>query len=297
MVGRESPWKIAMNSNSTEIIKDNIIDGRAIAASLFKDISERVAQLPAQPLLCDVVVGEDPVSLSYVKIKARRAEECGLAFSLVQLPSTATDEEVCTAIISEQLKENLCGLIVQLPLPPSLKTERILQTIGQDFDVDVINPVSSAKFYDNEGSLVPPTAGAIVHILNQLPINLYEENILVLGQGELVGKPVFHSLKLAGFNVLAATEETENRAKLIKDASVIITGVGKAGILKGDEVSEGVVVIDAGTSESGGSIAGDVDFMTVAPKARFITPSPGGVGPVTVAKLLENVLIVAENRD
>lgn len=280
-----------MDSN---FIEGNVINGRAIAAKLFEDISLRVSKLDFKPLLCDVVVGNDPVSLSYVKIKAKKAENCGMEFDLIQLPETSTDEEVCTAIISEQLKDNIRGLIVQLPLPKSLSAERVLQCISQDADVDVINPISSEKFYENEFKLMPPTAGAVMHILEQLPVNLYEEQILVLGNGELVGKPVAHVLKTRGLNAITATEQTPNRAELLKQATVVITGIGKAGVLTGDELNDGVIVIDAGTSESGGSIAGDVDFETVAPKARYITPSPGGVGPVTVAKLLENVLIVAE---
>lgn len=276
-----------MDNKTEQFIKGKIIDGRAIAAALFQGVSKRVVGLPFQPLLCDVVVGDDPVSLSYVKIKGRRAQECGMAFSLVQLPGTADDEQVCDAILTEQQKDELCGLIVQLPLPDHLKTERILAQISEDVDVDVINPRS-------ESELLPPTAAAVVHILNQLPVNLYEENILVLGQGELVGKPVAAALKAQGLNPLAATEATPNRNQLLRDATVVISGIGKAGILRGDELSEGVIVIDAGTSESGGSIAGDADFESILPKARFITPSPGGVGPVTVAKLLENVVAMAE---
>ncbi len=275
--------------DTQDLTKDNIINGRAIAADLFKSISKDVTDLPFKPVLCDVVVGEDPVSLSYVKIKGKRAKECGMEFSLVQIPETSNDEEVCNAILTEQQKDELCGLIVQLPLPDGFKTERILSMISEEVDVDAINPRSESK-------LVPPTAGAIVHILNTLPVNLYEENILVLGQGDLVGKPVADLLKEQGVNVLTATEETENRAQLLKDATIVISGVGKAGILKGDELSDGVIVIDAGTSESGGSISGDADFESIQPKARYITPSPGGVGPVTVAKLLENVLIVAKSK-
>jgi methylenetetrahydrofolate dehydrogenase (NADP+) / methenyltetrahydrofolate cyclohydrolase len=286
-----------MENNSPDSQPDNIIDGRAIAAKLFESISERVARLSFKPILCDVVVGEDPVSLSYVKIKGKKAQNCGMDFSLLQMPESSTDEEVCTVIISEQIKDELCGLIVQLPLPKNLNSNRVLNAISQDVDVDVINPISAEKFYEKESALIPPTAGAIMYILNQLPINLYEEQILVLGQGDLVGRPVAHALKAIGCNVITATEETENRAQLLKDATVIITGIGKAGVLTGDEVSDNVIVIDAGTSETGGSISGDVDFESVAPKARFITPSPGGVGPVTVAKLLENVVIVAESKE
>lgn len=212
-----------------------------------------------------------------------------MEFSLLNLPSDSTEQEVIDAIQAEQTKPNLCGLIVQLPLPKSLNTENILSAIAPEVDVDVISP-------QEYSDLIPPTAGAIMQILNSLPINLMDEKFLVLGQGDLVGKPIAKELRMRGYTVDTATEATENKAELLKSATVVISGVGKAGILTGDQVSDGVIIIDAGTSESGGSIAGDVDFESVAPKAKFITPSPGGVGPVTVAKLLENVLEVAKNR-
>ncbi len=160
-------------------INDNKIDGRAMATQLFNDIKTQVDELKFKPLLCDVVVGDDAVSLSYVKIKQRKALECGMDFSLVHMPSSSTTEEVIAAVKAEQQKENLCGLIVQLPLPPELDSEQILRSIDSKNDVDVINP-------DNKAQIIPPTPGAILHILDQLPINLSTENILVLGQGELV---------------------------------------------------------------------------------------------------------------
>ncbi|HZX73234.1 MAG TPA: bifunctional 5,10-methylenetetrahydrofolate dehydrogenase/5,10-methenyltetrahydrofolate cyclohydrolase, partial [Cyclobacteriaceae bacterium] len=238
-----------------------------------------------------------PVSLSYVNIKGKRAQECGMEFSLVQLSETATDEEVIQAIQTEQQKQNLCGLIVQLPLPQGLNSELILQAINPEIDVDGINPMTKNTLTT---PLVPPTAGAIMHILDSLvedfSMDLQSQKYVVLGNGDLVGKPVAQELQKRGFNFTTVLSETQNRAEILRTATVIISGVGKAGVLTGEEVSEGVIIIDAGTSESGGSIAGDVDFETVAPKAKLITPSPGGVGPVTVAKLLENVLINAEQK-
>lgn len=265
----------------------NLIDGRAIASSIFQDIKNRVLSLPFKPLLCDVVVGADPVSMSYVKIKQKRANECGIDFSLIEIPETATTSDVISAIQTEQSKPNLRGLIVQLPLPPQFDSLEILNAINPKVDVDGINPNANHE-------LVPPTAGAIMHILDSLELThgiiLREQQFVVLGNGHLVGRPVAEQLQKRGYTFQIVLADTENRAEILKHATVIISGVGKAGILTGDEVSEGVVVIDAGTSEQGGSISGDVDFETVAPKAKFITPSPGGVGPVTVAKLLENVL-------
>ena len=232
--------------------------------------------------------------MSYVGIKAARAKECGFEFALVHLPEMATEQEIIAAIEQQQQKENLCGLIVQLPLPLHINSEAVLKTIDSRVDVDLINPHSAAKFYTNETTMVPPTPGAIMYILDQLPVDLSVENFLVLGQGELVGRPIAQVLESRSYNVKTAVGGTINKAELLRSATVIIAGVGKAGILSGDEISEGAIIIDAGTSESGGSIQGDVDFQTVAPKARYITPSPGGVGPVTVAKLLENVLAVAK---
>lgn len=282
-----------MENSAIENLGSKIIDGRAIAAQLFEDIAKQVSELSVQPLLCDVVVGNNPVSLSYVNIKRKRAQSCGIEFSLVQLPEASPEAEVITAIAAEQQKPNLCGLIVQLPLPENLDAEQILRTINPAVDVDGIRLRSK----DSVSELVPPTAGAILHILDTLPLDLAKQQFVVLGQGGLVGMPITVSLRARGYNVDTVVEDTQNRTALLKSATVIITGVGKAGILTGSEVSEGVTVIDAGTSESGGSIVGDVDFASVLPKASFITPSPGGVGPVTVAKLLENVLKVAQARE
>jgi methylenetetrahydrofolate dehydrogenase (NADP+) / methenyltetrahydrofolate cyclohydrolase len=275
--------------NSSNNTADKIIDGRAIAAKLFAEIYNQAVYLPFKPILCDVIVGTDPVSLSYVNIKGKKAKECGFDFSVVQLPTDSTEEEVIAAIEEKQVEKNLCGLIVQLPLPAQLDSERILKSISRTVDVDGLNPETAS-------ALVPPTAGAIMYILASLEIDLSAEKFVVLGQGDLVGKPVTEVLLAEGFKVETVLADTPNRAEILKSATIIISGVGKAGVLTGEDVSENVIVIDAGTSESGGSIAGDVDFASVAPKARLITPSPGGVGPVTVAKLLENVLKVAQSK-
>lgn len=279
-------------SQVNKIIDSKLINGRGIAAQLFFDITRQVARLPFKPVLCDVVVGADPVSLSYVNIKGKRAKECGMEFSLVQLPENATEEEVIAAIEREQENKNLCGLIVQLPLPKNLDANRILSHIKLEVDVDGLNP----QFAESGSALTPPTPGAIMEILNSLQIDLSKEKFVVLGQGHLVGQPVAKLLQAEGYDVKTILADTENRAEILKSATAIISGIGKAGILTGDEVGDNVIVVDAGTSEEGGSIAGDVDFESVAPKARMITPSPGGVGPVTVAKLLENVLSVAKEK-
>ena len=273
-----------------------IIDGKKIAEDILIDLQARVRKLSFTPVLCDIVVGDDPVSLSFVRIKQKKAESIGVGFKMVQLDGSSPEEEIITTMEEVQTDPNLCGLIVQLPLPYHLDSNKVLATIHERVDVDGISPVGATYFYNNTGALVPPTAGAIAHILDSLSIDLSKEKFLVMGQGELVGKPITHILQKRGYWVMTADAHTDNVHELLQQATVLITGVGKQGVVTGDMVQEGVVVIDAGTSESGGSIKGDVDIDSVAPKARYITPVPGGVGPVTVAKLLENVIVAAENR-
>ena len=271
-----------------------IIDGRKISQQILQSIQERIQHLSFKPVLCDIIVGDDKVSMSYVKIKQRVAEKCGLDFLLVNLPQTSKLSEVVDAIHKVQEDKKLCGLIVQLPLPEHLNTKEILNAIDLKVDVDLLSEKSSEQFYTGSHNLIPPTAAAIWHILQDLKIDLTTKNILVIGQGQLVGMPITYLLKSNGFNVNIATKDTDDIKALTKNADIIISGAGKDKLLNGDMVKDGVIVIDAGTSEVDGGIAGDVDFQSVEPKAQFITPVPGGVGPVTVVKLIENVVTVAE---
>lgn len=271
-----------------------LIDGRALARDLNLQTEQRIGKLSFQPLLVDLVVGDDPASLSYVRIKEKKAREVGLDFELHQLPQTATTEEVKTKIKEISQRHELCGLIIQLPLPQHLDTREILDTIPTPVDVDLLNSESSQAFYSGQSRLVPPTAAAILHILDSLTVNCQTLNFLVLGHGELVGKPIAYLLQQRGYQVTVADSSTTDIDLLISTADCIISGVGKPNLLKGDQVKDGVIIIDAGTSEASGAITGDAD-ATVEPKAKYLTPVPGGVGPVTVAKLLENVVLVAEH--
>ncbi len=273
-----------------------IIDGKNIAEQILIGLKKRLTQIPFQPILCDVLVGDDSVSLSYVKVKQRTAKKTGTDFHLIQLPGGSSTGDVVAAIKTEQENENLCGLIVQLPLPDHIDSNVVLAAIDQAVDVDVINPESSRWFYRSRGVLVPPTAGAILEILQSLDIDLKQQNILVIGQGDLVGKPVTHLLQHHGYEVVTADRSTEDLADLTKTADIIISGTGQGGLLTGEMIKSGAIVIDAGTSESGAGIVGDVDQASVETVASVLSPVPGGVGPVTVAKLLENVVLVAERR-
>lgn len=278
-----------------------IIDGKKIAENILNDLRRRVQALSFQPILCDVVVGDDPVSLSYVKIKQKTAEKTGLEFRLVQLAGESTTETVVAALRQAQEDSFLCGLIAQLPLPEQLDKDAVLSAINSRVDVDCINPESARLFYEGApGVSIPPTAGAIMHILEdkELGLDLAQKKILVVGQGELVGKPVTFLLRREGYDIETADSSTamEDLVKLTRAADIIIAGTGRAKLITKAMVQAGAIVVDAGTSESGADIVGDVDFEGVREVAAAVSPVPGGVGPVTVAKLLENVVKVAENK-
>lgn len=270
-----------------------LIDGRALAQNINQETKLGIAQLDYQPLLVDIMVGSDPASLSYVRIKQKKAESVGLKFELCSLSESVTTAGVLQAIEQISRDKNLRGLIVQLPLPAHLDTEAILNHISSLVDVDVLGKIAKEKFYLGQNKLVPPTAAAIMAILDSLKEDYEQIQFVVLGQGELVGKPVTHLLKQRNYKVDIVVSDTDNRAQLLANADCIISGVGKPGIITVDQVKSEAIIIDAGTSEASGSIIGDASG-DVANKVKYITPVPGGVGPVTVAMLLRNTLLMSQ---
>lgn len=272
-----------------------VIDGKKIALGIYEDLKQRVSRLPIKPLLCDVVIGNDPVTMSFVRAKQKWSEYIGIEFQVVSLPADVTQAQAEEAVKVAQDNPRLCGLIVQLPLPQSLDKQKLLNCVREELDVDCLSEASQQKFYQGGHKLVPPTAGAVFQILFGLQLNLSQEKILLVGRGGLVGKPVARLLELSGLKFEIA-DSTTDLSEVLQKASVVISGVGKAGLIKNEMLADQAVVIDAGTSESEGSIRGDVEADIESNRFRFITPVPGGVGPVTVARLLVNVVEVAEGR-
>lgn len=274
-----------------------IIDGRKLREEILSDIKSEVATLPFSPVFCDILVGDDPASVQYVKMKAKTAESVGIRFHNANFPASITTAELIKEIKLLNKIPNMCGIIVQLPLPAHLDRQAILDAIYPHWDVDCLGTIASEKFYSGltAGNGGFPTALACMAILDSLNLDLKNKNIVVLGQGLLVGKPITALLKFRGLNPIIITSKTENKEELIKNADVIISGIGHGKHITGDMIKEGVVLIDAGTSESNNSIVGDVDIESVEYVASFVSPVPGGVGPVTVAILLQNVLQVAKN--
>jgi methylenetetrahydrofolate dehydrogenase (NADP+)/methenyltetrahydrofolate cyclohydrolase len=286
-----------------------ILDGKKLSSEILAEIKSVVATLSFQPIFCDVLVGGDPASLQYVQMKAMAAESVGIKFHSANFPESITTEELIKEIQTLNKTQNMCGIIIQLPLPAHIDKKAILDSINPKLDVDCLGQEMSEKFYSDQPELVYPTALACMRILDSMNLDdnpstsldkaqnksLRTRNIVMLGQGTLVGRPVTHILEYRGYKVFKIKRDTENIPEILKNADIIISAIGVGKFIKGDMIKSGAIIIDAGTSEEDGGVVGDVDFNSVKDIASMVSPTPGGVGPVTVAMLLNNVLQVAKN--
>ncbi len=276
-------------------MQTKIIDGKKIRDELLEEIKAEVEKLPFVPVFCDILVGNDPVSASYVRIKAKTAESVGIKFRSAEFPASVTTDEIVAEIEALNRVPHMCGIIVQLPLPKHIDTSAVLDAIDPSVDVDCLSQTLQRNFYNDESQFVFPTARACMKILENTVPNFVNKKIVVVGQGMIVGKPTTHLLRTRGCEVETITTTTEQPKIILKNAEVIISATGNPKYLTSDMIQEGTVIVDAGTSEENGGIVGDVD-QSVIGVAGAVTPSPGGVGPVTVAMLLSNVLLCAQSK-
>lgn len=273
-----------------------IIDGKILAQEIMADVAVRVRTLPFSPVFCDVLVGSDPVSASYVRIKAKSAEKCGIVFKEATFDESISTESLFQQIEGLNKEPHLGGLIVQLPLPKHIESKKIIDAIDPELDVDCLGSFNKNLFYSGAAVMVPPTAAAIMKILQSLPVDFAGKTIVVVGQGELVGKPITYLCKRRGYTVITADKATVQLSDVTLRGDIVISGTGVPGLITGSMIREGAIVIDAGTAESNGGIVGDIDYETVAPRCSYLSPVPGGVGPVTVAMLLDNVIRSLEKK-
>ena len=266
-------------------MQTQIIDGKKLRDEILAKVKNEIISLPFQPIFCDVLAGDDPASTQYVRMKARTAEAIGIKFHDVHFPESTSDEDLVQEIKKINNIKNMCGLIIQLPLPEHFEKQKILNAVSPSIDVDCLNIETSNLFYAGQGVFGFPTALACIHILDSLNVNMkgpstmlgVNKKIVVIGQGMLVGKPVAHILKERGLKVDIITRKTEEEIKktLIQNADIIISATGQGKLITGDMIKKGVIIIDAGTSESGGGIVGDVDLSSVEGIASFVSPVPG----------------------
>ncbi len=260
-----------------------IINGREIAATVLDKIRQDVSGLSPVPVVRAITVAPSPATRSYLRIKQKKAVEAGMILETIELQEDVGTDEVIHAV----RMEGADAVIVQLPLPTSIDTHAVLQSIPLRQDADILSDLAKEEFERGEG-LLPPVVGAVKEILENTQVTIAGKKAYVLGKGQLVGVPVSKWLEENGAEVTILTKE-DTDLTVLKEADIIVSGVGQAGLIKKEYVKEGVVLIDAGTSESEGSIVGDMD-PDCSSVASVFTPVPGGVGPVAVAYLFKNVL-------
>ncbi len=266
-----------------------ILDGRALAKAILAQVKARAAVLPSAPRIVAIVTSETPATKSYLSIKEKRAADAGCALDTVRLSEDASTESLIAAVLAAHAD----AIIVQLPLPESVVEADVCNAIPPSKDADVLSATARAAFENTDGALLPPVVGAVRKILEFGNVNIAGKRAVVIGAGFLVGAPVAKWLARQGAAVEVVTKESGDLSATLRAADIVVSGAGAPHLITPDLLKEGVVLIDAGTSESGGAIVGDAD-PACAEKCALFTPVPGGVGPVAVAKLFENVVVLAE---
>lgn len=275
----------------------NIIDGKAIAAEIRESLKTRIAALKQKgvtPGLSVVLVGDDPASATYVRSKERACEELGI-FSIVHRLSADTTQEQLTQLVHElNADKRLHGILIQSPLPSPLDELALLREVDPDKDVDGLHVVTAGRLMVGEPGFKPCTPKGVIHLIKTTGTAISGKHAVVVGRSNMVGKPVAMMLLEENATVTMCHSRTQNLAAVCAGADILVAAVGRPGLITGDFVKPGAVVIDVGTTKVDGKLAGDVVFDEAAKKASFITPVPGGVGPMTIAMLMENTVEAAE---
>ena len=272
-----------------------ILDGKAVSAALKAEIAEKIKALPEQfgrvPHLVVILVGEDPASQVYVRNKGLAFEAVGFRSTTIALPADTAEEALLDRIRSLNEDDSVDGILVQLPLPRHMDAAKVIRTISVGKDVDGFHPLNVAALWQKMPCIVPCTPKGIMKLLAAAGIDPKGKRAVVIGRSNIVGLPVAKLLLDAHATVTVCHTRTADLAEETRRAEILIAAAGVPKMVTGDMVSEGAVVIDVGVNrDKEGKLCGDVDYDSVAPKASFITPVPGGVGPMTIACLMENTL-------
>ncbi|HDK4160547.1 TPA: bifunctional methylenetetrahydrofolate dehydrogenase/methenyltetrahydrofolate cyclohydrolase FolD [Staphylococcus aureus] len=278
----------------------NILDGKQIAKDYRQGLQDQVEALKEKgftPKLSVILVGNDGASQSYVRSKKKAAEKIGMISEIVHLEETATEEEVLNELNRLNNDDSVSGILVQVPLPKQVSEQKILEAINPDKDVDGFHPINIGKLYIDEQTFVPCTPLGIMEILKHADIDLEGKNAVVIGRSHIVGQPVSKLLLQKNASVTILHSRSKDMTSYLKDADVIVSAVGKPGLVTKDVVKEGAVIIDVGnTPDENGKLKGDVDYDAVKEIAGAITPVPGGVGPLTITMVLNNTLLAEKMR-
>ena len=275
-----------------------ILDGKAVSLKVKESVKVRADELKKfgiEPTLAVVLVGEDKASQTYVRAKEKACNEYGIKSVAHRLSENTTQNELLALINVLNLDDSIHGILVQLPLPKHIDTNVVLAAIDPRKDVDGFHAVNVGKLVSGLDGFVPCTPLGVMEILKEYGIEVAGLNAVVIGRSNIVGKPMANLLLNASATVTVTHSKTKNLKEICKNADLIVTAIGKPFFLKADMVKDGAVVVDVGINRlDDGRLVGDVDFDEVAPKCSYITPVPGGVGPMTIAMLLNNTILAAQ---
>ncbi|WP_448919242.1 bifunctional methylenetetrahydrofolate dehydrogenase/methenyltetrahydrofolate cyclohydrolase FolD [Eubacterium sp.] len=276
----------------------NIIDGKAVSKKVKEDVKAECEQLKAKgvtPGLAVIIVGDDPASQVYVHNKEVACEACGFYSVKYALPAETTQEELNALIDKLNKDDKINGILCQLPLPSHLDDKEVINRIDPLKDVDAFHPVNVGAIMIGDYNYLPCTPAGVMELIHSTGVDVSGKKAVVMGRSNIVGKPMAMLLLHENATVEITHSRTQNLADVTKEADILVAAIGKAKFVKADMVKDGAVVIDVGMNrDENGKLCGDVDFEDVKDKCSFITPVPGGVGPMTIAMLMKNTLTAAK---
>jgi methylenetetrahydrofolate dehydrogenase (NADP+)/methenyltetrahydrofolate cyclohydrolase len=274
-----------------------LLEGRPVAEKIKEEIKKQVCKLHKPPVLASVLIGDDLGATTYAKSQAKTAENLGIVYKLFKLDQGITEEALIDSIIELNADKDVNGIIVQMPVPQHIDYKKVTELISPFKDVEGMHPANMGKMLFGRARIVACTANAIMELLNSTNIDLYGKEVVIVGHSEIVGKPLTLLLLEKFATVTVCHIGTSKAGKLeehVRRAEILIVAVGQAGLIKGDWIKEGAIVIDVGINKVGDKIVGDVEFETAQKRAAYITPVPGGVGPLTVTVLMRNLVEAAK---
>ncbi|AGQ23810.1 bifunctional methylenetetrahydrofolate dehydrogenase/methenyltetrahydrofolate cyclohydrolase [Lactobacillus helveticus] len=270
-----------------------VLDGKTFANLLGQNLKEKVKKLKDEgitPHFCVINIGDNPASKIYVRTKKRRAEKMGIIQDIYQMPADTKQEEAIALIDKLNADPAINGLMVQLPAPKQIDTDALIERIDPNKDADGLTPANIGHLWMDKHFVEPATAEGIIALLKHYEIPLEGKNVVIIGRSNIVGKPLAALMLEQNATVTIAHSRTKNLGEITKKADVLVSATGQAFLVKADMVKDGAVVVDVGMNHVDGKLVGDVDFDNVKEKASYITPVPGGVGPLTVQFLMEAVV-------
>ena len=269
-----------------------LLDGKSLSNAIESDLHDKIKALSSRgitPGLAVILVGNNPASCAYVHMKAKACKRVGIYSSTHEMPSTITQDELLSVIEILNNNPNIDGILIQLPLPTHIDTSKILESIAPHKDVDGFHPFNMGRLSVGLGGFVPATPLGVMNLLRAYDIDVSGQDVAIVGMSNIVGKPLASLMLNAGASVSCCHILTRDVSAYTRAADIICVGVGKPSLITADMVKQGAIVVDIGINRlESGALVGDVAFDEVAPKCSFITPVPGGVGPMTIATLLQN---------